>query len=82
MGRAAKIVAVAVLSGLLMTLAIMHLGSPPKPGTLAPGFSGAGASADTDILRRCRTATAPDPICAAAWDEKRRRFFRQEKERR
>ncbi|WP_416195005.1 hypothetical protein [Sphingopyxis sp.] len=30
-------------------------------------------------MRRCRTATEADPECEAAWETKRRHFFRSGK---
>lgn len=83
MGRAAKIAVVAVLAGLLATLALMAAASPPAPGAPAPRISGAGAPhMPAWTLDRCRTATVPDPECAAGWEAKRRHFFGQGKDAR
>ncbi|MGV1684443.1 putative entry exclusion protein TrbK-alt [Sphingopyxis sp. NJF-3] len=44
---------------------------PRSPGRTHPDYG--------DTLRRCRTATEADPECEAAWEAKRRHFFRTEK---
>ncbi|HET6523582.1 putative entry exclusion protein TrbK-alt [Sphingopyxis sp.] len=76
MGRAARIAVTGVLSGLLMTLAVVTLMSPPAPRASAPVKSGADAHpAPAAIPGHCRSVTAPDAGCEAAWDAKRRRFF-------
>lgn len=78
MGRAAKIAAVAVLGGLLMALAILHLSSSPAPDASPPNRIGGDAnSALSTVSERCRTATVADTECAAAWEAKRRHFFGQ-----
>ena len=78
MGRAAKIAAVAVLGGLLMALAILHLSSPPAPDASPPNRIGGDAnSVASTVSERCRTVTVSDTECAAAWEAKRRHFFGQ-----
>ncbi|PQM25922.1 hypothetical protein CVO77_12475 [Sphingopyxis lindanitolerans] len=78
MGRAAKIAAVAVLGGVLMALAILHLSSPPAPDTSPPTRIGGDASpVASTVSERCRTLTVADTECAAAWEAKRRHFFGQ-----
>lgn len=78
MGRAAKIAAVAVLGGLLMALAILHLSSSPAPDASPPNRIAADVRPVTSIVsERCRTVTVADTECAAAWEAKRRHFFRQ-----
>ena len=78
MGRAAKIAAVAVLAGLLMALAILHLSSSPAPDASPPNRIGGEANpAASTISERCRTVTVADTECAAAWEAKRRHFFGQ-----
>lgn len=78
MGRAAKIVVIAVLGGLIMALAILHASSPPAPGASAPTMSEADAPrSDTAVGERCRSITVADPECEAAWEAKRRHFFGQ-----
>jgi conjugative transfer region protein TrbK len=78
MGRAAKIAAVAVLAGLLMALAILHLSSPPASDTSPPNRIGGYASpVASAVSERCRTVTVADTECAAAWEAKRRHFFGQ-----
>jgi len=50
-------------------------------GRLRRRVSGADARPELeDILRRCRTVTAADPECEAAWEAKRRHFFGQGKD--
>ena len=78
MGRAAKIAAVAVLGGLLMALAILHLSSPPASDTSPPNRIGGETNpAASTLSERCRTVTVSDTECAAAWEAKRRHFFGQ-----
>lgn len=76
MGRAAKIAAVAGLGGLLMTLAILQTASPPTPLAPASQISGAGRHRGAPhVAERCRSVTASDAECEAAWDARRRHFF-------
>ncbi|MBJ7499323.1 MAG: putative entry exclusion protein TrbK-alt [Sphingopyxis sp.] len=78
MGRAAKIAAVAVLGGLLITLAILRLSSPPAPDASPPNSIEDDANrAASTVSKRCRTVTVADTECAAAWEAKRRHFFGQ-----
>lgn len=79
MGRAAKIAAASALSGLLMTVTVamtMREERRVEPVTVPVGESDADPLAHD--LRRCRTLTMPDDGCEAAWEERRRRFYRQE----
>ena len=83
MGRAGRIASIAVLAGLVMTLAFVAPPEPPAPGASSPQISGVGAPPDYgDTLRRCRTATEAYPECEAAWEAKRRHFFGQGEEER
>jgi conjugative transfer region protein TrbK len=75
MGRAGHLVCAAVLGGLAIAIAIdiwreprAHVGAP-APETLRVALPSNGD------IERCRTVTAPDPECEAAWDERRRQFF-------
>ena len=80
MGRVGGLVMVAVVLGLALTLALIAALDPPAPSASAPQISGADAPPDYgDALRRCRTATEADPECEAAWEAKRRHFFRSGK---
>lgn len=80
MGRAGGLVMGAIVLGLALALALIAAIDPPAPGVSAPRISGADAPPDYgDALRRCRTVTEADPECEAAWDTKRRHFFRTEK---
>ncbi|MBA4750825.1 MAG: putative entry exclusion protein TrbK-alt, partial [Sphingopyxis sp.] len=65
-----------------LTLAFVAASDPPAPRASAlPQISGADARPELeDILRRCRTVTAADPECEAAWEAKRRHFFGQGKD--
>lgn len=82
MGRAGMLVVGALIGGLALTAGLVAALDPPAPRESAPPPSGADARPDeVDILRRCRTVTEADPACEAAWEEKRRRFFRQEREK-
>ena len=78
MGRATKIAAVAVLGSLLMTLATLHVSSPPAPDASVAGIARTDAGpAAPAVSERCRTVTTADAECAAAWEAKRRQFFGQ-----
>jgi conjugative transfer region protein TrbK len=78
MGRPAKIAAIAVLGGLLMTLAIIHAFSPSVPAASASTLPVADAPpAATAVARRCRSVTVADAECEAAWEARRRHFFGQ-----
>lgn len=81
MGRMAKIVAVAVLGALVLTLALVSAVSPPAPGASASHISRADASTpNKGVPARCRVAVEAGPECTAAWEVKRRRFFGQQDE--
>lgn len=80
MGRAGGLVMGAIVLGLALALALIAALDPPAPGASAPHISRADAPHDYgDTLRRCRTVTEADPTCEAAWEIKRRHFFRTEK---
>jgi conjugative transfer region protein TrbK len=80
MGRAGGLVMGAIVLGLALALALIAALDPPAPGASAPQISRADAPPDYgDTLRRCRTVTEADPNCEAAWETKRRHFFRTEK---
>jgi conjugative transfer region protein TrbK len=80
MGRAGGFVIGAIVLGLALSLALIAALDPPAPRASAPQVSGADAPPNTgDTLRRCRSVTEPDPECEAAWEAKRRHFFRTEK---
>ncbi|MGV7123371.1 putative entry exclusion protein TrbK-alt [Sphingopyxis sp. 550A] len=83
MERAGKIASIAVLGGLALTLALVATSDPPAPRASAPPqISGADARPGLKgILRRCRTVTAADAECEAAWEVKRRHFFGQEEDK-
>ena len=80
MGRAGGLVVGAIVLGLALTLALVAALDPPAPGAPAQSMPGAGAPPhDGDTLRRCRTVTEADASCEAAWEAKRRHFFRTDK---
>ena len=82
MGRAGKLAFGAIIGGMALTLALMAALDPPATHASAPPpISGAdGHSVPFGTLRRCRSVTAADPECEAAWEAKRRHFFGQEKD--
>lgn len=79
MGRTAKIAAAGVLGGLLMALTVgLALRDDHRVETvIVPDDEDGSARVESD-LRHCRTLTMPDSGCEAAWEQKRRRFFRKE----
>ncbi|AMG75520.1 MULTISPECIES: putative entry exclusion protein TrbK-alt [Sphingopyxis] len=80
MGRAGGLVMGAIVLGLALALALVAALDPPKPGASALQISGADAPPDEgDTPRRCRSVTEADPECEAAWEAKRRHFFRSGK---
>ena len=79
MGRTARIALIAVLGALVLTLAIMLAVSPFPPGASAPPVSRADSPpAASPVPGHCRTAIEPDAACTAAWEVKRRQFFREQ----
>ena len=84
MGRAGKLAVGAIIGGMALTLALMAALDPPATRASAPPpISGADArSVPFGTLRRCRSVTAADSECEAAWEAKRRHFFGQEKDER
>lgn len=81
MGRTAKIVSVALLGALVLTLAIVSAVTPPASGASVSSISGAEAPPpDAEVPARCRVAVEADSGCAAAWETRRRRFFGQQDE--
>ena len=81
MGRAGGLVVGAIVLGLALTLALIAVLDPPAPRASAPSISGADALPSAGkVLRRCRTVTEADPECEAAWEAKRRHFFRDDKD--
>lgn len=83
MGRAGKLALAAIGGGLALTLAAVASLDAPPPGAPAPEIGGAGAQPElAGTLRRCRTVTASDAECAAAWEARRQRFFGTERDER
>ncbi|MEW6626902.1 MAG: putative entry exclusion protein TrbK-alt [Pseudomonadota bacterium] len=78
MSRTAKIAAAGVLGGLLMTLTIaMTMRGPESIRTIIVPIEKSDPDPLARDLRRCRTLTIPDSACEAAWEERRRRFYRK-----
>jgi conjugative transfer region protein TrbK len=79
MSRSAKIAGVAVIAGLMMTVAIVSVTSKPElpsvKAELGEGDFGDGLASE---LERCRIVAMPDAGCAAAWEAHRRRFLGQD----
>ena len=81
MSRTGLLAVTALGAGVVLTLALVIAASPPAPRAPAPQPSAADAPpALGDTLRRCRSVTEPDAACEAAWEEKRRHFFGEEKD--
>ena len=79
MGRMVKILAVALLGALALTLAIQLAALPSAPGASASHVSRADAPLSKhEVPAHCRVAVEADPVCAAAWEAKRHRFFGQQ----
>ncbi|MGV3730561.1 MAG: hypothetical protein ACO1NN_07355 [Sphingopyxis sp.] len=77
----AKILAVALVGALVLALATLLTVLPSAPGAPASHISRAGAPPPKyDVPAHCRVAVATDPACTAAWEAKRRGFFRQQDE--
>ena len=83
MGRTAKIAMAGTLGGLLIALSAgIALREERESEPLLVHQAGDGAKVRTGAdLRRCRTQTAPDAGCEAAWEQKRRRFFARDDRR-
>ncbi len=78
MSMSVKIAAIIALVGLMVTAIVgMTLRKLPSPKEAVAQGRPMPAIA-TDRLARCRTLTAPDVQCVAAWEAARRRFFRDE----
>lgn len=76
-----KLIAVAALAGLMMTVAILSALSDRPRAPVQPELHPAPAFSDDRLARemdRCRTLTMPDAGCEAAWEASRRRFLGQD----
>lgn len=76
-----KIVGVTVVIG-LMGACLVGIAFWKTPSRVAADELPAAAPApaiDRLRLAYCRTLTAPDADCTAAWDAERRRFFRDDR---
>ena len=74
MNRPGYLVVGVVLAGLIAAIADLASSPDPAPPTAVIPDKPPPVPVAGD-LGRCRTITEPDAACAAAWDEKRRRFF-------
>jgi len=83
MSRTVRLAAAAAFGGLLV--AITAVSANRTPATPATGVSSTDKAPDITVeaapLNRCRTITVQESRCEAAWDEKRRRFFRRQEHR-
>lgn len=80
MGRSAKLAGIAVVGGLFLAIAMMsakHSPTGSADGADRPHKTDSTAPTASE-LKRCRTVAEPDPVCDAAWDAQRRRFFRED----
>lgn len=76
MGRAGRLAFGAILGSMALTLALVAALDPPAPGASAAPISAADAHPDPSVVPgHCRSATMPDPQCAAAWEARREAFF-------
>ena len=81
MGRMARILAVALLGAFALMLAIISTPLPSAFGISASHISPEDAPPlKQEVPARCRVVAEADPECVAAWEAKRRRFFRQQDE--
>ena len=78
--RTTKIAAVAVLAGLMLTVAIVAVTAdgPPAPTPPITVRTDGRQNRLANDLDRCATLTMPDSGCEVAWAQNRRRFFRQD----
>ena len=78
MSRTAKFAAASALGGLFMTLTVaMTMREPHNVRTIIVPIDESAPDPLAYDLRRCRTSPEPDSGCEAAWEEKRRRFYRK-----
>lgn len=78
MSKNAKIAAVAVLAGLMLTVAVIaatNATDEPASGQVQPRSGGDPLAAE---LARCSRLAMPDSSCEAVWDAHRRRFLGDE----
>lgn len=75
MSRTAKIAGVAVLAGMMLTVAVVSTSRPQQPPHATSPTREPVAEQLAADLRRCRTITIPDSGCEAVWEAKRRHFF-------
>lgn len=80
MDRSAKLASIAAIGGLIVAIAITSSKrSPTGPDDGNHQLHETVSTAPlTGELKRCRTVAEPDPACDAAWDARRRRFFRED----
>ena len=69
-----KIAVVAVLAGLMLTVAILAAVTPARQRPIVAGTVPETAN-DQAELEHCQAEVTPDEACAKVWAERRRRFF-------
>jgi conjugative transfer region protein TrbK len=80
MNRALKMAGAAALTGMMMTASAVLILHDEQHAPIQPAIATPVRTNPLSVeLHRCRTLTMPDPGCEAAWEEKRRRFFGQER---
>ncbi|WP_446660861.1 putative entry exclusion protein TrbK-alt [Blastomonas sp. SL216] len=81
MARTARLAAAASMAGLFAAVTMMSgVRQSPKPVASSPEAD--ETSAPTTVTAdpgRCRTLSSTDETCAAFWEERHRRFFRQDR---
>lgn len=78
MSRTAKIAGGAALAGLMMAVAILSVRDRTEIVAVPDETAARVIDAPREDLSRCRTLTMPDSGCEAAWEAKRRHFFRRD----
>lgn len=76
MSRSVKLAAAAALGGMLAAAAIVAATRTPAVPPVVQTMPDATETDRPADLDRCRMITEPDPMCNAAWAERRRRFYR------
>lgn len=72
----AKLAVAAGLAGIILATAVVQATRDAHaPGTIDAAVAATDAADSPRPPQHCRTATAPDAQCQAAWEAHRRRFF-------
>ncbi|WP_145200083.1 putative entry exclusion protein TrbK-alt [Sphingobium sp. B2] len=79
MSRTVKIAGACVLGGILLAVAVVSARRDASRETvIVPVLDETSDERSTAHMARCRTTTAPDAACDAAWEARRRHFFGQD----